>query len=65
MVNIWMTLYLLLGAISQNMDQAVNLADQYNIKVFSKNMGYLEPIKIVNIKKCPKLQRIQSSKDFT
>ena len=32
------------------MDFAVNLADQYNIKVFSENMGHPQPIK-----KCPKL----------
>ena len=30
----------------------------YNIKVFSENMGHLEPIKIIIIKKCPKSLRI-------
>ena len=41
-------------AISQTMDLAVNLADQYNIKVFSENNGHPEPMKIVIIIKCPK-----------
>ena len=33
----------------------------YNIKVFSENMDHPEPIKIVTIKKCPKLLRIYDS----
>ena len=31
---------------------------EYNIKLFSENMGHPEPIKIKIIKKCPKLLRI-------
>ena len=30
----------------------------YNGKVFSENMGHPEPLKIIIIKKCPKLLRI-------
>ena len=38
------------NTILQNMDLAVNLADTYNIKVFSESMGHPEPIKIVIVK---------------
>ena len=53
----WATLKLSPVAISQNMDLAVNLADTTS-SCFQKTLGHPEPIKIVIIKKCPKLLRI-------
>ena len=54
----WPTLALSLPvAMSQNMDLAVNLADTTS-RYFPKNMGHPEPMKIIIIKKYPKLWRI-------
>ena len=44
-------------ASSQNMDLGKNLADSTS-RCFSENMGYPELMKIVVIKKCPKLLKI-------
>ena len=45
------------------MDLAVNLADQYSIKIFSEKVGHPEPIIIIIIRKCPKLLRIYGNQE--
>ena len=51
--KIWATLDLLLVVIKGN------LCHPYSVfSVFSENMGHPQPIKIVIVKKCPKLLRI-------
>ena len=45
-----------------NMDLAVNLADTTST-AFSENMTHTEPIKIVSIKKCPKLLKTYGKQD--